>query len=127
TPGHARRSFIPELRARATIVGVRFLSGAAPSVLGVPAHALLNTDLPLREIWGRAALQLSERVVASGSAERRLAIVAEAIVGRLAVAHAPDPLVDVAVPPVAWPAGGPGCHPSQPLGLGGAPVRRPVL
>src|SRR5262245_8036459 len=59
--GPATRSFIPELRARATIVGVRFLSGAAPSVLGVPAHALLNTDLPLREIWGRAALQLSER------------------------------------------------------------------
>jgi hypothetical protein len=40
-------SFVANLSAGTTIVGVRFHPGRAPSLLGVPAHTLLNQSVPL--------------------------------------------------------------------------------
>jgi len=40
-------SFAANLAAGTTIVGVRFHPGRAPSLLGVPAHTLLNQSVPL--------------------------------------------------------------------------------
>jgi AraC-like DNA-binding protein len=40
-------SFIAEFSAGTSIVGVRFHPGRAPSLLGVPAQALLNQSVPL--------------------------------------------------------------------------------
>jgi len=40
-------SFVANLAAGTTIVGVRFHPGRAPSLLGVPAHTLLNQSVPL--------------------------------------------------------------------------------
>jgi AraC-like DNA-binding protein len=39
--------FVTNLAAGTSIVGVRFHPGRAPSLLGVPAHTLLNQSLPL--------------------------------------------------------------------------------
>ena len=43
-------SFVANLAAGTTIVGVRFHPGRAPSLLGVPAHTLLNQSVPLDAI-----------------------------------------------------------------------------
>src|ERR1043165_4115780 len=38
-------------------VGVRFQPGAAPGLLGVPAHVLTNTRAPLTEFWPHDRVQ----------------------------------------------------------------------
>ncbi|WP_433468672.1 helix-turn-helix domain-containing protein [Spirillospora sp. CA-128828] len=56
------------------VVAVRFGPGAAPPVLGVPADAIRDARLPLRELWGADADRLAEGVAAAG--DRRGALVA---------------------------------------------------
>jgi len=43
-------AFVANLAAGSSIVGVRFHPGRAPSLLGVPAHTLLNQSVPLDAI-----------------------------------------------------------------------------
>ncbi len=75
-----------------TFVGVRFRPGAAPGFLGLPASALLDSRVDLREIWGAAADALSENLLAYPSvATERLQ---QALLDRRAVAGTPDLLVD---------------------------------
>ena len=47
------------ITSAATYVGIRFRPGAAPGFLGVPASALLDRTVPLREFWGGAADELA--------------------------------------------------------------------
>jgi AraC-like DNA-binding protein len=95
--GPSTRAFVPPIPAGTTLVGVRFLPGMAPSLLGLPARDLLDLDLPLRAVWGRAAVDLSERVASARTADARLAIAAAGLRDRLAVAQAPDRLVGAAI------------------------------
>jgi len=44
------KSFVADLAAGTTVVGVRFHPGRAPSLLGVPAHTLVNQSVPLDTI-----------------------------------------------------------------------------
>ncbi len=44
------------------IVGVRFMPGAAPPWLGVPASEIVNGRLPLQEFWGTDARRLADRL-----------------------------------------------------------------
>lgn len=44
------------------IVGVRFLPGAAPPWLGVPASEIVNGRVPLQEFWGADAQRLADRL-----------------------------------------------------------------
>jgi AraC-like DNA-binding protein len=57
-----------------TFVGIRFKPGAAPGFLGVAASDLVDRTVSLREVWGREAAELAERLAeaASSSAERLL-------------------------------------------------------
>ncbi|WP_243723246.1 helix-turn-helix domain-containing protein [Actinomadura sp. 7K507] len=45
-----------------TTVAVRFVPGTAPPVLGVPADAIRDARLPLRDLWGAEADRLAEAV-----------------------------------------------------------------
>lgn len=62
------------MRPGRRVAGVRFGPGAAPPVLGVPADALRDARVPLRELWGAEADRLAERV--AGAADHRVALVA---------------------------------------------------
>ncbi|GAA4371616.1 DUF6597 domain-containing transcriptional factor [Actinomadura sp. NPDC048032] len=75
------------MRPGEEIAAVRFAPGAAPPVLGVPADALRDARVPLRELWGGEADRLAEAVAAAG--DRRAALV-EALRARMGPA---DPLV----------------------------------
>jgi AraC-like DNA-binding protein len=76
----------------ATVVGVRFNPGAAPSVLGVPASELVDLSVGADELWGRSALALGEALAAAASPWEAAAKLEAAIMARLADAAEPDPI-----------------------------------
>jgi AraC-like DNA-binding protein len=82
------------LRAGDTIVGVRFRPGAAPPVLGWPAHELRDQRVPLENLNGvksfRAALEI-------GVAKQDLTPFIEAVSRLAKDAPPPDPVVQQAV------------------------------
>jgi AraC-like DNA-binding protein len=68
------------------MVGIRFAPGVADTVLGVPLDGLCNQRVPLTELWGPVAEEMSERVAAAARPELALVdLVRERITGR------PDP------------------------------------
>ncbi|NKZ05115.1 helix-turn-helix domain-containing protein [Actinomadura latina] len=79
------------MRPGDVLVAVRFRPGTAPPVLGVPADAVRDGRVPLRELWGAEADRLAEDVAAAG--DRRAALVA-AVRRRIGP---PDPLVPAVV------------------------------
>jgi AraC-like DNA-binding protein len=92
------------------IVGVRFRTGAAPPLLGVIANELLDREVGLADIWGRAGTRLAERCGgASGHAEgaERLRAVVGSLLDRLADAPAVDAVATRAASMLAAPAAPP--------------------
>lgn len=79
------------MRPGEAVVAVRFRPGTAPPVLGVPADAVRDGRLPLRELWGGEADRLAEAV--AGAGDRRAALVA-AVRDRMGP---PDPMVPAVV------------------------------
>jgi AraC-like DNA-binding protein len=55
------------------LVGLRFRPGTAPPALGVPADAVRDGRLPLRDLWGADADRLGEAIAASGDPHAALA------------------------------------------------------
>jgi AraC-like DNA-binding protein len=80
-----------QVLGRATYVGVRFQPGAAPGALGVAASELLDRSVPLRDLWGRSADDLAERLAAAPANASRL--LEEAVMDRWDSAATPDPLI----------------------------------
>ena len=76
----------------ATVVGVRFNPGAAPSVLGVPASEVVDLSVGADELWGRSAVALGEAVAAAASPWEAAAKLEAVVVARLADAAEPDPI-----------------------------------
>jgi AraC-like DNA-binding protein len=70
---------------------VRFRPGAAPAVLGLPAFELKDRRVPLAELWPDGAL-LERRVSAAAGPAARVAVLEEAVRGRLADAPPVDPV-----------------------------------
>ncbi len=97
--GPAARAAVVALPVRSTIVGARFHPGRAPGLLGLPASELLNTEVSLRDVWGRAADRLADEVAGQERAEARLAALEAALVAHLPTARPVDDLVAAAV---AW-------------------------
>src|SRR4051812_49982447 len=57
--------------------GVRFPPGMAPSVLGVPAHALRDERVALAELWSRDDVgRLEERIAATNDLPHELELIA---------------------------------------------------
>lgn len=83
------------LRPGDAVVAVRFGPGAAPPVLGVPADAVRDGRVPLRELWGGAADRRAEAVAAAGTVEARRAVLVRGVAGRRA--GPVDPVVPAVV------------------------------
>ena len=67
--------FVARLAPGTVIIGARCHPGLAPSLLGLPASALLNQSVPLRDIWGSAVTAQFDRIAdAPDIAARRSAI-----------------------------------------------------
>ena len=75
----------------ASFTGLRFAPGTAPTVLGLPAHALTDQRVPLSSLWPEQRVrELTDRVAAARTPGRVLeAIAAE----RLEDVEPPDPVV----------------------------------
>jgi AraC-like DNA-binding protein len=89
------------------IVGVRFRTGAAPPLLGVIATELLDREVGLADVWGRAGTRLAARCGdASGDAEgaERLRAIVGTLLDRLADAPTVDPVATRAASMLATPA-----------------------
>ncbi|MFI0349582.1 helix-turn-helix domain-containing protein [Actinomadura sp. 9N407] len=74
------------------LVAVRFRPGTAPPALGVPADAIRDVRVPLRELWGTEADRLAEAMAASSDPHTPLV---DAV--RARTSAAPDPLVPALV------------------------------
>ncbi|WP_141576978.1 helix-turn-helix transcriptional regulator [Actinomadura sp. WMMA1423] len=103
------------MRPGEEIAAVRFAPGTAPPVLGVPADALRNGRVPLRELWGGEADRLAEAVAA---AEDRRGVLVAAVRERTGPV---DPLV---APVVAGLASGSVGDVADALGIGERQLRR---
>ncbi|WHX18653.1 helix-turn-helix domain-containing protein [Streptomyces malaysiensis subsp. malaysiensis] len=78
-------------------VGLRFAPGTGPAVLGVPAHELRDTRVPLAALWpGAEVRRLAELIATERAAGRQAAasrLLEEAAGYRLRTAEPPDPLL----------------------------------
>jgi AraC-like DNA-binding protein len=90
TVGHAvvggarSTSYLRDVSAPSRSVGAQLQPGAGPALLGVPADELAGRHTPLGDLWGRAAADLRERLLAVADPERRLDLFEAALVSRLA-------------------------------------------
>lgn len=78
--GCYRTAFDIDTREHASIIGVHFKPGGA-GVLGIPAGELADRHVSLEALWGRAAGELRERMLAASS-EDRFALVERALLAR---------------------------------------------
>jgi transcriptional regulator GlxA family with amidase domain len=79
--------------SQVTFVGLRFRPGAAPGLLGVPASDLLDQNVALRDLWGRAADELAERLADSDLACAPRLLEDALLARRDSSTAAPDPLI----------------------------------
>jgi AraC-like DNA-binding protein len=73
--------------------GLRFRPGVAPSVLGVPAVALLDQRVDAAEVWRDLDTRVTDRLAGAGSLREAATVLEQAVVGRLPAATPPDRLV----------------------------------
>jgi AraC-like DNA-binding protein len=75
--------------------GLRFLPGRAPGFLGVPASDLVDSRVPLADLWGRAPVDhLADRLASAASPAVAASVLDHAVAERAGMAGAPDPLID---------------------------------
>lgn len=109
-----------------SLVGIRALPGAAPSILGIPASELVDTRAGLEHLWGRTADRLTELLTETQSDEEALAVLQRELVTRIPRAEPPDPLVGRAVASLGLPNAALGDL-SDELGVGERQLRRRTI
>jgi AraC-like DNA-binding protein len=103
------------------IVAVRFRPGVAHRLLGESAKALLDQDIPLRDLWpGHRAAQWEE-VIAERCESAKLVAIAEAVTSHLGIDGGFDDFVMYAA---AWMAGHPFASLDELSGLSGLSERQ---
>ncbi len=90
--GPDTRAYVPDAaESDGRYTGIRFHPGAAPALLGVPAHELRDQRVELADLWSPAEVRgLAGRVAAARDPMAALEAVA---VERAAAAPPPDPLI----------------------------------
>ena len=78
--GPDSRAFTSPTTPGGTIVGLRFRTGTAGPLLGLPARELLDQRVPLAEIWGG---ELEERLGEAPGAAARRALLERAVAARI--------------------------------------------
>jgi AraC-like DNA-binding protein len=87
---NTRPSMVP---SQPTFVGIRFRPGAAPGLLGVPASDLLDQNGVLRDLSGKMAGELAERLADGDPADAPRLLEEAILVRRDASAADPDPVI----------------------------------
>lgn len=120
--GPDTRAYVME-REPSTWAGVRFCPGAAPALLGVPAHELRDRRVELADLWPAAEVRLLRgRIEAAADPVTALEEVA---LECAAVAEPPDPVLRQIVK--ALDAGHPVSATADQLGLGARQLHRRCL
>jgi AraC-like DNA-binding protein len=116
--------FVARLAPGTMIVGARCHPGCAPALLGLPASALLNQSVTLRDIWGSARSARFARIAGESTLPTRTLAMQAALLDRLAHAGPVDEGMRAAI---QWLAG----HPhgrierlSQWIGIGSRQLQR---
>jgi AraC-like DNA-binding protein len=95
--GPLTEPLVEVLEPGTTVVGVRLMPGAAPTVTGLPASDIVGLALDAEELWGRSADALGEAVAAAAAPQESLAAVQRHVLERVSAGEGPDPLVCEAV------------------------------
>jgi AraC-like DNA-binding protein len=94
--GPRTRPAVEVLAAGTTVLGLRLLPGAVPTLFGVPARELVDLSVDAAQLLGTSAVALADRSQ-SGGCDDTLIALQRLVAGRLAGAAGPDPLVEAAV------------------------------
>jgi AraC-like DNA-binding protein len=100
--GLDRTAWRSPVRGDSAIVGVRLRPGVAGAVFGVPASELLDARVPLEDLLGSQASELSERLDGARGREAEYLLL-EGIVASAAADSSPDPLVMAATRRLGFP------------------------
>jgi AraC-like DNA-binding protein len=95
--GPHTRPFRMERRRRESYLGVHLRPGAAAPLLGLPGRELSGELAPLDAIWGRAALELRDRLQAAPGFAAQARILDATLRARLERAREPHPAVRYAL------------------------------
>jgi hypothetical protein len=90
--GPATRPVTVRLAPGSVTMGVRFLPGAAPPIVGVSAAELRDLNVAVTEVWGRAGETVAARVAETTDWPARLGVLVGAVSHRLDNAPAVDPV-----------------------------------
>ena len=75
--------FVTDRAEDAAVIGVHLKPGGARPFLGLATDELMDTHASLQDIWGRAALEIRDRVSAEPTPERRFQVLESALLSRL--------------------------------------------
>jgi|SRR5215213_8618389 len=90
------------IRAGTAIAGIRLRPGVAGAVFGMPASELLDVQVPLEDVVGSSAAELSERLNEAQGHEGEYLLLEELVASAIAD-RAPDPLVLAATRRLGFP------------------------
>lgn len=122
--GPLTRAQIEVLEPGATLIGVRFLPGAAAPLLGLPVSELTDVVVDADELWGDEASRLGEELAAARDPDTALELLQRRLIDRLTVVPGPDPLVAEAVRQLMpWRSGEVGSL-AAPLSISDSQLRR---
>jgi AraC-like DNA-binding protein len=100
--GPDQRAWLSQVRAGEEIVGLRLRPGVAGAVLGLPASELLNSRVPLEELFDSRAAKVAERLNENEGRDSKYLLL-EALVASAIEQRAPDPLVLAATRRLGFP------------------------
>lgn len=120
--GTCTRSYLYDPRQRASIVGVHFRPGGAFPFLGISPAEIVDSHVPLDDLWGSFAQELREQLLEASSSSDRFRILEAALLRRLRRARPGHPAVSVAV--AALRDGGSGARIAEVAALVGLSRRR---
>ena len=95
--------FVADTSAHASIAGVHFKPGGAGAVLGLPPGELADRHVDLACLWGRAAIELRERLCAAATPAERLDTLESILQSRLPARRAGHDAVPLALAHLARP------------------------
>ena len=91
------RPFVIDTADQAFTMGVHFRPGGAPPFLTVPADELRDAHVDVRNLWGRAAPDLRERLYGAPTHPQRFRLLEDALLRRVHGAPTGHPAIGFAV------------------------------
>ena len=95
--GPHAESFIIDTDQQESTMGVHFKPGGAFPFFALPANELCNTHVGLDTLWGRAAAELRERLLAAPTPDAKFRILEQTLLAQLARPLAQNPAVAFAL------------------------------